>query len=419
MDAMQPGAPAAKGIEAFGGPRECLVMAKPAGPRCNMRCAYCYYLGKEAVLPRGPGRLPVDVLERYIMQRLETSSGPLVHFEWHGGEPTLLGVDYFRSIVRMQRAHLPAGKKVSNGLQTNGTLLDGAWAGFLAAEGFSVGLSLDGPADMHDAFRRTADGGATHARVERAYALLKERGVFVNILCVLHARNAAEPDRVFDYFRGLGATHLQFLPLVSGDADVDAARVGTAAAHAGAAAVPRGIRTAAAPDAIGEFLCRVFDRWVHEAVGRMVIQNIDEALRPIYGLPHALCVHRETCGEVAVLERDGGFYACDHFVDADHLIGNLKERSLADLSGDPRMVEFGNAKRDTLPRACRECDALSLCNGGCPKDRAPAAPGEAGGVNRLCPAYRRFFPHARPELTRLAAHMRTGRPLRDFTPLVP
>ena len=166
-------------------------MAKPAGPRCNMRCAYCYYLGKEAVLPKGPGRLPVDLLERYIEQRLEASAGPVVHFEWHGGEPTLLGLDYFRSIVRMQRAHLPAGKKVSNGLQTNGTLLDGAWAGFLAAEGFSVGLSLDGPADLHDAFRRTADGGPTHARVERAYALLRERGVFVNVLCVLHARNAA------------------------------------------------------------------------------------------------------------------------------------------------------------------------------------------------------------------------------------
>jgi uncharacterized protein len=149
----------------------------------------------------------------------------------------------------------------------------------------------------------------------------------------------------------------------------------------------------------------------------MVIQNIDEALRPLYGLPHALCVHRECCGEVAVLERDGGFYACDHFVDGDHLIGNLKERTLGDLAADPRMTRFGDAKRDTLPRVCRQCDALSLCNGGCPKDRAPAAPGEPGGVNRLCPAYKRFFACVRPELTRLAAHMHAGRRLRDFTPL--
>jgi uncharacterized protein len=393
--------------------RECLVMAKPAGPRCNMRCAYCYYIGKEAVLPNGPGRLPADMLERFIDQRLQSSREAVVHFEWHGGEPTLLGLDYFRSIVRMQRAHLPPGRTVSNGLQTNGYLLNGAWANFLATENFSVGLSLDGPADQHDAFRRGADGGPTHARVERAYALLKERGVFVNLLCVLHARNAIEPDTVYDYFRGLGATHFQFLPLVAGTARTEVTARTNVTAHSDVTV--RTDATAAEPDAIGEFLCRVFDRWICEGVGRVVIQNIDEALRPIYGLPHALCIHRETCGDVAVLERDGAFYACDHFVDADHLIGSLRQRSLVDLAADPRMVDFGNAKRDMMPRVCRECDVLSSCNGGCPKDRAPAAPGEAGGVNRLCAAYQRFFRHCRPELTRLAAHMHAGRPLREFS----
>jgi uncharacterized protein len=385
--------------EETSGARECLVMAKPAGPRCNLRCAYCYYVGKETVLPKAPGHLPTDLLERFIEQRLQASTGPVVHFEWHGGEPTLLGVDYFRSVVRMQRAHLPAGKSVSNGLQTNGTLIDGAWAGFLAAKGFSVGLSLDGPAEMHDALRKTADGGATHTRAERSYALLRERGVSISVLCVLHALNAPRPDQVFDYFRGLGVGHLQFLPLAAGNP------------HVGAAAAP--------PEAVGTFLCRVFDRWIAEAPGRMVIQNIDEALRPLYGLPHALCVHRETCGEVAVLERDGGFYACDHFVDSDHLVGNLRDRDLGDMAEDPRLVQFGRAKRDTLPRACRECDVLSMCNGGCVKDRAPAGPGENGGLNRLCPAYRMFFSHCRPELTRLAAHMHAGRRLTDFAPLPP
>jgi uncharacterized protein len=360
-----------------------------------MACGYCYYLGKEAVLPKGPGRLPLDLLERYIEQRLQASSGTVIHFEWHGGEPTLLGLDYFRSVVRMQRAHLPPGRRVSNGLQTNGFLLDGAWASFLAGEGFSVGLSLDGPAELHDVFRKSADGRPTHARVEQAYALLRKGGVFVNLLCVLHSRNTAEPDAVYDYFRGLGTTHLQFLPLVAG--------------------IARG-STAAPPEMIGEFLYRVFDRWINEGVGRTVIQNIDEALRPIYGIPHALCVHRETCGEAAVLERDGGFYVCDHFVDADHLVGNLRGRNLGDMALDPRMIEFGNAKRDTLPRVCRACDVLSSCNGGCPKDRAPAAPGEPGGINRLCPAYKRFFRHSMPLLTRLAAHMRSGRALREFKP---
>jgi uncharacterized protein len=371
-------------------------MAKPAGPRCNLRCAYCYYLGKEAVLPKGPGRLPMDVLERFIMQRLVASGEPIVHFEWHGGEPTLLGLDYFRAIVRLQREHVRRGQKVSNGLQTNGCLLNGAWAGFLAGEGFSVGLSIDGPSELHDAYRKDADGDGTHARVERAYQLLEERGVFVNLLCVLHSRNVPEPDTIYDYFNGLGATHLQFLPLVPGSSG------GTFAAE---------------PDAVGAFLCRVFDRWITDGVGGIVIQNFDEALRPIYGLPHAMCVHRETCGEVAVLERDGGFYACDHFVDADHLVGNLHDRNLGDLAADPRMISFGNAKRDMLPSACRACDVLAWCNGGCPKDRDPAAPGEPGGVNRLCPAYARFFRHCRPELTRLAAHMHANQPLREFKPM--
>jgi uncharacterized protein len=372
-------------------------MAKPAGPRCNLRCSYCYYLGKEAVLPRGPGRLPHDILERYIAQRLRSSAEPVVHFEWHGGEPTLLGLDYFRTIVRMQRAHLPPGRTVANGLQTNGTLLNGAWAAFLAQEHFSVGLSLDGPAEMHDAFRRGPGGEGTHARVEQAYKALAERGVFVNILCVLHARNAAEPDAVYDYFRGAGVKYLQLLPLAAG-----AGRDGGAAAE---------------PEAVGAFLCRVFDRWVAQDVGRMVIQNIDEALRPICGLPHALCVHRETCGDVAVLERDSGFYACDHFVDRGHLIGCLRDRTLEELASDPRMAAFGNAKRDTLPRVCRGCDVLAFCNGGCPKDRAAAAPDEAGGVNLLCPAYKMFFLHCRPQLTRLAEHMRSARPLRGFRAL--
>jgi uncharacterized protein len=213
---------------------------------------------------------------------------------------------------------------------------------------------------------------------------------------VLHSRNAAVPDRVYDYFKGLGAKHVQFLPLVPGSA---------------------GGAFAAEPEAVGAFLCRVFDRWIAEGVGGMVIQNFDEALRPIYGIPHAMCVHRETRGEVAELERDGGFYACDHLVDADHLVGNLHDRSLGELAADPRMIGFGNAKRDTPPSICRECDVLAWCNGGCPKDRDPAAPGEPGGVNRLCAAYRRFFRHCRPELTRLAAHLHAAQPLRESKPL--
>jgi uncharacterized protein len=336
------------------------------------------------------------MLERYIAGRLESAPGPVVHFEWHGGEPTLLGLDYFRNIVRLQRAHLRPGQKLTNGLQTNGTLIDGSWAAFLAKEGFSVGLSLDGPAKLHDEWRKGLDGRGTHSLVLRAWRLLKARGVFVNLLCVIHVRNAAEPDAVYDFFRSLGASYLQFLPLVA------------------AAGNPGSHQAAADAESIGDFLCRIFDRWIGENLGRMVIQNIDEALRPSYGQPHSLCIHRETCGDVAVLERDGSFYACDHFVDEEHLIGNLLERGLGDLGSDPRLLAFGEAKRDTLPRACRECEYLAWCNGGCPKDRSPPVPGEEPGLNMLCAAYKRFFAHAKPELDRLAAHLKAGLPLRDF-----
>jgi len=376
-------------------PRECLVMAKPAGPRCNLRCDYCYYLDKEPSFSAAPWPMPQALLERYIVQRIRSSQGPSTrgastHFEWHGGEPTLLGLDYFRRIARIQHAALSPGGRVTNGLQTNGLLIDADWADFLASEGFCVGLSLDGPADLHDSHRRGLKGQSSHAAVMRAFGLLKERGVLCTLLCVLHEGNTAQPDRVYSFFKAAGAKYLQFLPLVP-RAGQDGAAV-----------------AAARPQAIGEFLCRVFDLWLREDVGRIVVQTFDEALRPIYGAPHSLCVHRETCGDVAVLEVDGGFYACDHFVDEAHRIGNLREVGLAELSADPRLLAFGEAKRSALPRVCLDCGLLASCNGGCPKDRDEA------GVNRLCVAYRRFFTHFKPGLARLAAHMKSGRSLRSF-----
>ncbi len=371
-------------------------MAKPAGARCNLRCDYCYYLEKESAFEAAAWPMPEELLESYIAQRIASSPSTSVHFEWHGGEPTILGLEYFRRITRLQRARLPAGRSVTNGLQTNGTLIDAEWADFLAEEGFSVGLSLDGPADLHDLYRTGADGSGSHASVMRALELLRERKVFVNLLCVLTARSAAEPERVYHFFKDAGAKYLQFLPL--------APRPGQTGA---ASAAP-------SPEAVGDFLCAVFDLWIREDVGRIVVQAFDEALRPIYGAPHALCVHRETCGDVAVLEREGSFYACDHFVQAEHRIGSLRETSLAGLGSDPRMLAFGAAKRDALPRFCRECEVLASCNGGCPKDRFCECPDGEPGLNYFCAGYKQFFAHSRPELGRLAAHMKAGRGLRAF-----
>jgi uncharacterized protein len=365
-----------------------LVMAKPAGARCNLDCAYCYYLAKAGLFPGAPPRLPEDLLEEYIRQRLE-GPGPATHFEWHGGEPTLLGLDYFRRIVALQQAHRPPGRAVSNGLQTNGTLLDPSWARFLAREAFSVGLSLDGPAACHDAYRLTRDGQGSHAGAVRGFRLLKSHGVHVDALCVLHAANTGSPLQVYQYFRDLGVTHLQFLPLTRSSA-------------------------AAAPGAIGEFLCSVFDQWLRNDLGRVTVQNFDEAFRTACGLPHALCLFRETCGDVLVLEHEGSVFACDHFVDPEHRLGNLRQETLAAMAAGPALAEFGRRKRDGLPGRCRACDVLAWCNGGCPKDRVLTEPSGEPGVNLLCPDYRRFFRHCKPVLKRLAAHWKAGRPLRDF-----
>ena len=370
-------------------------MAKPAGPACNLRCGYCYYLSRASLFPAGAWRMDEALLERYVAQRFAASPGPVTHFEWHGGEPTLLGRDYFRLIVRLQKKHRPPGRAFTNGIQTNGVLLDEEWARFLAQERFSVGLSLDGPADVHDAVRPDAAGRGSHARAVASFRRLAAAGVFCNVLCVLHAGNASEPDRVYDFFRDLGVRYLQFLPLVI--------------------RAEAGVSPPTAPaEAVGAFLCRVFDRWLRQDVGRVVIQTFDEALRPVYGMPHALCIHRETCGDAAVLEHDGGFYACDHYVDPAHLIGNLRERSLAELAADPRMAAFGAAKKEALPRVCRECDVRISCNGGCPKDRFLTTVDGEPGLNYLCAAYQAFFRHSRPDLQRLAAHMKEGRPLRQF-----
>lgn len=371
-------------------PSECLIMAKPAGPGCNMCCDYCYYLKKKALFTAGPWRMPASLLEKYIIGRFEASSGPHTHFEWHGGEPTLMGLDYFRTIIDLQIKYKPEGRTVSNGLQTNGLLIDQEWAVFLSREKFSVGISLDGPKEFHDRFRKTADNCSTFDQVVRAFKFLHKNHVFCNVLCVLHSVNSVQPDTIYDFFRSIGVRYLQFLPLVSaGEATVD-------------------------PGEVGKFLIRIFDRWVAEDVGRIVIQIFDEALRTVYGMPHALCIHRETCGDVAVLEHNGDVFACDHFTDPEHLIGNMSELKLLDIVSDPKLIAFGRAKKDTLPRMCTECEVLSFCNGGCPKDRITKTSDGEDGLNYLCTAYKSFFLHASPELTRLAAHMKAQNPLRAF-----
>lgn len=369
------------------------VFAKPVGAHCNLDCSYCYYLEKKDLYPHAASaRMPEDLLEKYIVQHFQACPIPTVLFSWHGGESTLLGLDYFRKIVALQRRHCPPGREFVNDIQTNGTLLDEQWARFLATEGFSVGLSLDGPAEWHDRCRVSKGGKPTHAQVVAAYQLLRRFGVDCTVLCVVSDANVHRPLEVYRFFKDLGAHYLVFLPLVRRTQE-------------------GGLTSDSVPaEAFGEFLCAVFDEWLRHDVGHVYIQMFEEAVRTAQGEEHTLCVFRRTCGELPVLEHNGDFYSCDHFVDKDHFLGNLREVSLLQvLEGAPQRA-FGRAKWDSVPRQCHGCDVLEYCNGGCPKDRMPASPDGVPGVNILCAGYRRFFRHARPAVRRLAGLISSGRP---------
>ena len=378
--------------------REFQILTKPIGAVCNLDCRYCYYLSKKELYPGMESyRMPDDLLESYIVQHIAACPKETILFSWHGGEPTSLGLDYFRRVVELQRRHRPEGRRILNGIQTNGTLLDEEWCRFFAANGFYVGLSIDGPSEFHDGYRVSKGGKPTHKQVAGAFRLLQNHRVSCDVLCVVHSRNVDHPLAIYRYFKEIGVKFLQFLPLV--------------------AKQPGGRASAETPPAgaYGRFLCAVFHEWIRHDVSRIGIQNFDEALKPFLGVEQALCIFRETCGDVPVLEHNGDFFACDHFVDRQHYVGNIRETPLVDLLESPAQQEFGRQKRDALPRYCRECDVLALCHGGCPKDRFIRTPDGEEGLNYLCAGLHDFFTYSRPYLQQLAAFVMSGNPLDQFT----
>jgi len=376
--------------------REFQVFAKPAGAVCNLDCQYCYYLDKRSLYPgAGSLRMTESLLEEYIVQHMEAAPGPEIDFSWHGGEPTILGVDFFRKVVELERKHRPAGWRVRNGIQTNGVLLDEQWCRFLASEGFSVGLSLDGPAELHDAYRVTRSGQPTHSRVMRGYGLLRRHGIHTDIVCVVHNLNVRHPLTVYRFFREIGCRYLGFLPVVERAPET-------------AEGVSR--HTPSAED-YGAFLSKIFDEWSARDAGRIMVQTFEEAARPALGLEHSLCVFRETCGQIPVLEHNGDFFPCDHFVDRAHRLGNIRETPLGELLDSQAQRTFGEAKRDALPRYCRDCEVLAWCHGGCPKYRFIRTPDGDPGLNYLCAGLKRFFLHSRAPLERMASRQQEPAPV--------
>jgi uncharacterized protein len=361
--------------------REFQIFAKPVGAVCNLRCSYCYYLCKKDQDPeRESPRMSDELLERYIIQQIEATTDEIIMFSWHGGEPTLAGLDFYRKAMALQKKHNTCGRRIINGIQTNGTLLDENWCRFLSEENFLVGISIDGPEEFHNRHRIDGNGRGSFAGALRGYELLMRYGITTEILCVMNSQNVNHPLIIYDFFKKLNAKYITFLPLVERDPD--------SATGVSIDSVPA--------KQFGIFLCKIFDQWVENDIGRIKIQIFEEASRRAFNQGHTLCIFKVNCGGVPVVEHNGDFYSCDHYVDRDHLIGNINDGSLAEFLDSERQHAFGNAKSNTLPLFCRECSVLDMCNGECPKNRFINTPDGEPGLNYLCSGYKIFFEHCQP-----------------------
>lgn len=374
------------------------VMLKPRGAICNLDCSYCYYLAKELLYPGSRFRMASDLLEDYTRQYIEAQRVPEVTFAWQGGEPTLMGLDFFRLAMQFQQKYQRPGMHIQNTLQTNGTILDDEWCSFFREHHFLIGLSLDGPRAMHDAYRVDKGGKPTFDRVMEGVAMLKKHGVEFNILTTLHAANVDHPSEVYHFLRDeVGTQYMQFIPIVEPEKETHLQRED---------AVTNRSVTARQ---YGDFLIAIFDEWVRRDVGRVYVQIFEVALAAWVGAPKGLCIFEETCGAALAMEHNGDVYSCDHFVEPTYKLGNLKQRPLLAMVNSQQQHQFGQAKRDTLPRYCRECPVLFVCNGGCPKDRILSTPDGEPGLNYLCEGYKAFFTHIDRPMRRMAEELQAER----------
>ena len=386
------GAPPAEAPQAFH------VMAKPAGALCNLECDYCFFLKKEELYPGSDFRMPEEVLESYIRQTVEGQRVPAVTIAWQGGEPTLMGLEFFRRAVALEKKYLRPSMAVENTLQTNGVLLDDEWCEFLRENNFLVGLSLDGPREMHDAYRHDRGGKSVFDRVVRAARLMQEHGVEFNVLCTVNDVNSQKPLDVYRFFRDeLKAPYLQLIPIVERDNDTGY--------QEGTAITDRSVR----PEQYGRFLVEIFDEWVRRDVGEMFVQTFDGVLAAWVRGYSTLCIFRPSCGESAALEHNGDLYSCDHFVEPGYYLGNIRERPLLELVASEKQRAFGAAKSEALPRYCRECEYLFACHGECPKNRVLTTPDGEPGLNWLCEGLKAFFKHTERPMKIMADLFRRGR----------
>jgi len=381
------------------------IMTKPVGPICNLDCRYCFYLEKENLYPgKSDWAMPDDVLETYIRQYIEAQKVSQITFAWQGGEPTLLGAEYFQKIVDLEKKYAN-GKQIDNAFQTNGGLLDDRWGELLAQNKFLVGLSIDGPRKIHDHYRVDKGGQPTFNRVMRGLGYLKKHGVEFNTLTVVQRHNSCQPLEVYRFLKEAGSGFMQFIPIVERIAKTPNPE-GLVLISPGSEAAARVSEWSVEPVQYGKFLCGIFDEWVRNDVGRYFVQAFDVALESWLGYEPSLCVFRETCGNAMAMEHNGDLYSCDHFVYPENKLGNIMQSPLAALVNSPQQRKFGLDKRAALPRYCRECEVRFACNGECPKHRFIRTPDGEEGLNYLCAGYKIFFKYIDPYMKFMAEELR-------------
>jgi len=378
--------------EATGAGRESfIIMAKPAGPACNMNCRYCYYLEVSDLFADSEKfRMPDDVLEAYIAQYITASPATEVLFVWHGGEPTLAGLDFFHRVIELQQKYTPEGRLFRNNLQTNGTLLDDEWCTFLAENHFDVGLSIDGTEWIHDRYRTDRLGKGTYTRCSEAVCRLRDHDILPDLLCTVTSDSAKEPVSVYRSLREFDTGWIQFIPIVNRTPD--------------GGVTPESVTA----EAYGQFLCKVFDQWLYNDYDRLNVQLFAEMFLVWAGGTSTVCWMAPTCGRVPVIEHNGNIYSCDHFVNREHCLGNISTTKLADLTDSPEQLRFGENKRTLLPRQCFDCRWLDVCNGLCPKDRFLKSEDGEPGLNYLCRGVQEFYKHAEQPLKRVISLRKRG-----------
>jgi uncharacterized protein len=390
------------------------LLAKPTGAVCNLDCSYCFFLSKEMLYPGSRFRMADELLEKYLQQLIESHARvPEVTIAWQGGEPTLMGIDFFRRSVELAERHLRPGQRAAWTMQTNATLIDDEWAAFFKEHDFLIGISIDGPRELHDAYRVNKGGKGSFDQVMRGLAFLQTHGVEYNTLTTLHAANAEHGRDVYCFLRDeCGARFHQYIPIIERVAEAaDDGTVPWASWRDRPLYVQEGDHVTGrsiTAHQYGRFLIDVFEEWVRRDVGEVYVQMFDVALANWVGEPPSLCIHSETCGLALALEHTGDLYSCDHFVEPRHKLGNINERHMLELVSSPQQRQFGLDKRETLPQYCLDCDVRFACHGGCPKDRFISTPAGEPGLNYLCAGYLDFFHHVDRPMRFMAEQLRRG-----------